>query len=56
MFPRALNTGDPDAVWSSINRVRVSKGLDQYRAPPGKHQFIAAVALILTSFLLVLFL
>jgi hypothetical protein len=56
MVPRALNARDPDAVWSSINRVRVSKGLDQYRAPPGKHQFIAAVALILSSLLLVLFL
>jgi hypothetical protein len=56
MFPRTLNARDPDAAWSSINRVRASEGLDQYRAPPGKHQFIAAVVLILTSLLLVLLL
>ena len=56
MFPRAQNARDPDSEWSSINRVRVSEGLDQYRAPSGKHQFMAAVALLLSSLLLVLFL
>jgi hypothetical protein len=56
MFSRAQNARDPDAVWSSINRARVSEGLDQYQAPSGKYQFIAAVALALSSLLLVLFL
>jgi hypothetical protein len=56
MLRRALNARDPDAVWSSINRVRVSEGLDQYRAPSGKQQFIAAMALFLSSLLLVLIL
>jgi len=56
MFPRAQNARDSDTAWSSINRVRVSEGLDRYQAPSGKHQFIAAVALILISSMLVLFL
>ena len=56
VFPRAQNARDPDAAWSSINRVRVSERLDQYQAPSDKHQFIAAVVLILITLLLVLFL
>ena len=56
MFPRMQNAGDSDAAWSSINRVRLAEGLEQYRAPSGKHQFIAAMALALSSLLLVLFL
>ena len=56
MFFRAQYARDPDTEWSSINRVRVSEGLDQYRAPSGRHQFMAAVALILISLSLVLFL
>jgi hypothetical protein len=54
MFDRMPNTTEPDAAWSSINSVRVSEGLDPYRAPSGKDQFIAAVALILISLLLTL--
>jgi hypothetical protein len=55
MFSRAQNARS-ETAWSSINRVRVSEGLDQYQAPSGKHQLMAAVALILISLLLVLFL
>src|ERR1041385_7478930 len=47
MFSRAQVANDPDITWNSINRVRVSEGLDEYRAPSGQHQFIAAVLLIL---------
>jgi hypothetical protein len=54
MFDRMPNTTEPDAAWSSINSVRVSEGLDPYRAPSGKDQFIAAVALVLISLLLAL--
>ena len=56
MLARMPNTTEPDAAWSSINRVRVSEGLDPYQAPSGKRQFIAAVALILSSLLLTLIL
>jgi hypothetical protein len=56
MFDRIPNTTEPDAAWSSINSVRVSEGLDAYQAPSGKHQLIAAVALILSSLLVTLML
>jgi hypothetical protein len=53
VLARVPNTTEPE---SSINRVRVSEGLDPYQAPSGKRQFIAAVALILSSLLLTLIL
>ena len=53
MFLRAQNARDRNAAWSSINRVRVSEGREQYQAPSDNHQFIAAVVLILASLLLV---
>jgi len=56
MFARMPKTTEPDAAWSSINRFRDSEGLDPYQAPSGKRQFIAALALILSSLLLTLIL
>ena len=56
MLARMPNTSEPDAAWNSINRVRVSEGLDPYQAPSGKHQFLAAVALIVISLFLTLML
>ena len=56
MFARMPRTTEPDAAWSSINRFRDFEGLDPYQAPSGKHQFLAAVALIVISLFLTLML
>jgi hypothetical protein len=56
MFPRMQNAGDSDAAWSSINRVRLAEGLEQYRAPSGKKKIIAAISMDLSSLLKVLIL
>ena len=54
--PSMGGSTEPDAAWSSINRFRDSEGLDPYQAPSGKHQFLAAVALIVISLFLTLML
>ena len=56
MFARMPKITERDAAWSSINRFRDSEGLDPYQAPSGKHQFLAAVALIVISLFLTLML
>jgi hypothetical protein len=45
---------DPDAALSSDNRVRVSEGLEPYRAPSGWSQFVSAIVLALVVSILLL--
>jgi hypothetical protein len=45
----------PSAALDPINSGRASEGLEPYRAPAGRSQFVGAVILVLVTVLLAIF-
>jgi hypothetical protein len=41
-------TGDAGAVLNALNRVRLSHDLEPYWAPPGRHQLVFVLALLVS--------